>query len=570
LSINESEKISEISSDKVEVSESRDIVAKLFPLSSSETLNAILDQDDPGRFIKSMTRVDLFWLIKKIGEDDALPVLRLASDDQWQYILDMEIWKKDTVDLIQTFKWLGRLLNANPSRLTRWLCSHDGSLLAHFYFSRALQVEIKDVNADNDFPEGFFTIDNLYYIKILDKDSEEVIDQILRKLAQDDNNRYQALLLGLAGVIPDEVEEEMYRLHNVRLAEDGYLPFEEAVSAYSYENPDSLKPDESPYELFFPDDETNSLIPVTPFIHAEGNSFLTQSLEKISDVLFLDRLRMEFAGLCNQVFSADEIKFEDLKILIKICRKTSGYIGIGLERLAQGDIELSLRYLKNNPLLSIFRVGFGMALEQKWEAVRWTKDAWSTGQGFSADFWGDEWAGFISGLMRDKPLFYSVLEDRAVYRDYESIDEIKVVQAVLKRLIVLDRLFREISLDSDLKIESFKDDNINFLPVLFTFWARKRLNLDQGFRALSFEQVKDFFKLLRKGEKQAPYKMSGTEQIFIDDFMPYTSDFEKETIGNLVEVLTILWGQFVDEYAEIEIFDFDYRFIRFFLIESAP
>ena len=238
--------------------------------------------------------------------------------------------------------------------------------------------------------------------------------------------------------------------------------------------------------------------------------------------------------------------------------------------MARGDIELSLRYLKNNPLLSIFRVGFGMALEQKWEAVRWTKDAWSTGQGFSADFWGDEWSGFLSGLMRDKPLFYSVLEDRAVYRDFESIDEIKIVQAVLKRLMVLDRLFREISLDSALKIESFKDDNINFLPVLFTFWARKRLDLDQGFRALSFEQVKDFFKLLRKDEKQAPYNMSGTEQIFIDDFMPYTSDFEKEAIDNLVEVLTILWGQFVGEYAEIEIFDLDYRFIRFFLIESVP
>jgi hypothetical protein len=562
-------KTSEVSYNRIEVSESREIVTKLFPLSSSETLNAVLEQDDPGRFIKSMTRVDLFWLMKKIGEDDALPVLRLASDDQWQYILDMEIWQKDSINNVQTFKWLSRLFRANPSRLSRWLYSHDGSLLAHYYFFRALQVEVKDPDEESDFPEGFFTIDNIYYIKILDKENEEVIEQILRRLAQDDNNRYQALLLGLAGVIPDEVEEEMYRLHNVRLAEEGYLPFEEAVSAYSFENPDNLKPDESPYKLFPHDDETDSLVPVIPFINAEGNRFLTRSLEKVSDNIFLDRLRMEFAGLCNQVFSADEIKFEDLNVLIKICRKTSGYIGIGLEQLAKGDIELSLRYLKNNPLLSIFRVGFGLALEQKWKAVRWAEEAWSTKQGLLSDFWGDEWGGFLSGLMRDKPLFYNVRKDKAEYRDYESIDEIKIVGIVLERVILLDRLFQEISLNSDLKIDRFKEDNINFLPVLFTFWACKKLNPDKDFGALSFEQVKDFFKLLRKGEKHAPYRMSGSDLNLISDLMPYISDFDKEALDSLKEVLNLLWGEFVDEYAEIEVSDLDYRFIRFFLIEPV-
>ena len=83
LSNNENIKSLGDSNNKAGISESRDIVAKLFPLSSSDTLNAILNQDDPGRFIRSMTRVDLFWLIKKIGEEDAFPVIRLASDDQW-------------------------------------------------------------------------------------------------------------------------------------------------------------------------------------------------------------------------------------------------------------------------------------------------------------------------------------------------------------------------------------------------------------------------------------------------------------------------------------------------------
>ena len=33
--------------------------------------------------------------------------------------------------------------------------------------------------------------------------------------------------MGLSGVAPAEVEEEMYRRRNVRLSEDGFLPYEE-------------------------------------------------------------------------------------------------------------------------------------------------------------------------------------------------------------------------------------------------------------------------------------------------------------------------------------------------------
>jgi hypothetical protein len=90
-------------------------------------------------------------------------------------------------------------------------------------------------------PEGFITFDNLYYIGIADKENAEEIEQLLRHLALYDHNKFQALLLGLQGTIPAELEEELYRLKGVRLAEEGYLPFEEAVSVYAYQDVSKLK-----------------------------------------------------------------------------------------------------------------------------------------------------------------------------------------------------------------------------------------------------------------------------------------------------------------------------------------
>ncbi|HJX34798.1 MAG TPA: DUF6178 family protein, partial [Desulfatiglandales bacterium] len=121
--MSENEKITDISGVNAGemTAASREVVAGLLPLTGSQVLNKILDHDNPVRLVRNMTRVDLFWLIKKIGENDSLPILKLASLDQWQYILDMELWNRDRIDLGKAIEWLDRLQKADPDRLARWL-----------------------------------------------------------------------------------------------------------------------------------------------------------------------------------------------------------------------------------------------------------------------------------------------------------------------------------------------------------------------------------------------------------------------------------------------------------------
>jgi hypothetical protein len=548
------------------VSASKEMARELFALSGSEALNQIFKQDRPHQLVQHMDRVDFFWLVKKIGED-ALPLLRMASLEQWQHLLDMELWERDRVGLDQTTAWVGKLQKADPERLVRWLFS-DGQLLAYYYFWNKIQVEIKEGDEVYELPEGFFTHDNLYYIRILDKENEEVIGSILRQMAQEDYDRYQALLLGLAGVLPDEVEEEMYRLRNVRLAEDGFLPVDEALSVYSYLKADSLKVEESSYKVQSPSEkEGRTLVPVLPLIHAPGNNLLAQTAERVTDTLFLDRVRLEFAGLCNQVSSADGLKVEGLEDLILVCRKAAGYINIGLEQLSDRNINSSVQLLKDNPLIAIFRVGFGLALELKWEAERWIKEAWFARQDLGLVFWGDEWGGILAGVLQKRPRLFKGLQEGDEYKEFEQLSEVEDGQTVLRRLVLLDRLLEILTTKCPLDKDSIKDPLLTFHPLLFNFWAHGQLGLDSGFATLSLEQVRDLFRLLRAKSPKPPYRMPGFKDTFIADLMTHAPDFEPDAAHLLKETLSMLWQTFLEEYAWVATADLDDRFAKFILIQ---
>jgi len=559
------EKAQRVSDEKPFVSESRKLMSKLFALSGRDALNKILDQDDPGRLIQNLSRTDFFWILKKIGETDSLPLLQLASFDQWQYILDLELWEKDTFRINKSFTWLHMLQQADPARLVRWLIS-DGQALAHYFFFRTIQVVIREGDEVYDLPEDFFTLDDLYYIRTLDKEHETVIGNILRQLARDDYDRYQALLLGLSRLLPAETEEQMYRLRNVRLAEEGFLPWDEAISVYSPLKPDSLEnhvPLQTP--LLASAEESPALVPFLPFIHVTGKDLFVASLDRIADHSFLDRIRLEFSGLCNQLLSADSLTVNDVEDLISICRKAAGFINIGLETLSGDNMISSERFLKNNPLVSIFRVGFGLALELKWEAEQWIKEAWFVNQNLKPTFWDDEWGGILVGILQRRPLLYRGFQEGEAYKDFEQLSDVENCRINLHRLIILDGLLRILTERYPFDKERIKDPLLTFHPFLFNFWARLQLKLEPGFASLSLEHVRDFFRLLREKGQAPPYLMKGFKSVFIKDFMDYAADLKPEAAGLLKDTLSLVWEKFIEEHAWVATADLDGRFTKFLI-----
>jgi hypothetical protein len=194
------------------------------------------------------------------------------------------------------------------------------------------------------------------------------------------------------------------------------------------------------------------------------------------------------------------------------------------------------------------------------------KETWFQSWDLTSDFWGNEWGGIIAGVLLNKPLFFSGFKEDEEYRDFEALSEVEDCRIIIDRLVVLDRLFRDLYSSCPVDSDKMKDPLLTFHPFLFNFWARMQLKLDPGFTPLSITQVRGFFRLARSRDKQAPFRMSGFKEVFVEDLMSHASGLDLNDTGLLKETLSILWQEFVEEYAGVAIDDLDERFSRLILV----
>ncbi len=545
-----------------------EIIQEILAFSGEKILEKIMENDNPQFLVRILPQEDFYWLVKKAGEDECLPLLKMASDDQKQYLLDLEFWEKDRLDLEKASVWLGRLLQADPEGLVRWLFS-KGEPLAYYYLFNKVQVEIKSEDDDHyDFGDNFFTLDGLFYVSVPDEEGKESIVNTLRAMASADLDSYQTLLANLAGVIPAELEEDMYRLKGVRLAEHGFLPLEEALEVYAPLAPDAVNTEDNDEDKgSIPEEDVREMIPISPFYHIRGQNLLTQAFSEINDDLVLDRLRLEFAGLCNQILSADGVIINDLDTLISACQKAAGHLNMLLEKLCDKDISKAVTLLRSNPLVSLFRVGFGLVLRLKWEAERWFKDSWFNRQGLGLSFWPDEWGERLKGLLKDKPLHHVDFEEIHELRAFEHLFELENCQNLIHHLKALDSLMERLSGLCNFDKNTSEDSQPTFHQLLFNLWSRKLLDLELSFLSISRYQAKAFFSYLRVGEEEPPFQMPGFEDVFISEFMTFASDFAPKLKVDLKEALSLVWQGFAEEYEIVAEKDIEGRFSKYLAIE---
>jgi len=544
------------------------ILEDLYLLSGTEVMDRILEHPDPPGLIKRLPSEDFFWLVKREGED-CMQLLQLASLRQWQYLLDLELWEKDRLDLTHAFQWLQRLQRSDPERLTRWLFT-DGHALAYLYLFRSVHVEIRDENEAYDLEKGFITLDGLFYIKVLKEEQRETVEGILRTMAGEDLLKYHDLLTGLAGVLPAELEEDMYRLRNVRMAEHGFLPRVEALLVYAPLDQKFIEQRESP-EMVDPalDEESLDLAPYTPFYFSKSQNLLTKSASRITDGHLLDRIRLEFAGLCNQVLSADGLVIDDIDILRKAGQKAAGYLNLALEEMSGKEIGAAEELLRKNRLISLFRVGFGLAQKLKWEAERWLKKSWFDHDGMGYGFWGDGWGNTLAGLMEKRPQYYCGPEGEREYRDFEQASDLTAVRKILHRLIGLDKMLARRAITCPFNKKDVQTYDQTFHSLLFTLWARQMLDLKPSFEAISLKQARQFLDLLRGGDEKPPYQMLGFEEVFVKDFMASAAGFEPEDAATLKDTLSLIWQEFCKEYDWVDVDALDPRFSKYILIRPV-
>ncbi len=546
----------------------------LHDLSGDKALEKILKHPDCPRLIRTMSSEDFFWLTNKVGADGSLELLKLASLDQWQYIFDVDSWQKDRMELNRTGQWMLRLLTADPERFIQWLISHQEEL-AYYYLYRSILVEVK--NEDEELFEAgpeFFTLDGFFYIRPIQEDQRETIEVLLRTMAQEDTLKYQALLMGLVGVLPAELEEDMYRLRNVRLAEHGFLPREEAIAVYAPLNPENLKTKKqgaSTWPISTPEDA--GLVPRWPLQTLQGQNLLTKTISNLSDAELLDRIRLEFAGLCNQIMSAEGFVNGDMDNLQEIQVQAAGYLNMILKERCHNewgneDLNTAENLLRMNSLESLFRAGFGLALNLKWKAERWLKNCWFHEAGLEPSFWGQQWGLTLTGILKKRPLYYCGGESISGFRHFQSLSELSSASTILDLLNGLDSLMTRLTKTYPLDPSDSAAFDLTYHQLLFTLWARQLLDLEPGFKGVSLKQARGFLSLLRAGDTEPPYRMFGFEERFLKAFEMPDPDTADNISKNLEDALARTWRDFSDEMEMVPTDALDAKYSQYILITA--
>ena len=321
---------------------------QVLALPAEKALQAILAHPQPAALVHSFSEEDLHFLIHDIGLENALPLLSLASNRQWEYMVDMEAWSRDRLNFQTTTAWLQLLLAADADRLAKW-CYEEKLEWIELYLFRNIELRIRESDqSPSDLGDGFFTDDDTFYVRFVDYPvaspqeeafksmRNEMLGQLLRRLSLFDHLRYQGLLMESMGLIPDEIEEELFRLRNVRLGEKGFLPFDEAVGVYQPLQPEELAARGKKILRQEPADDSQLPVPRITATFLEGDNLFVRALKQIQAPHILEQLQTETASLCNRVIAADRAVIRGRDQLRSVVSKVSGYLSIGLERLLAG------------------------------------------------------------------------------------------------------------------------------------------------------------------------------------------------------------------------------------------
>jgi hypothetical protein len=565
---------------------------QILKLSPEQAMEKILEYKQPDALVHSFVEQDFYFLIHEIGPEDCLPLLALASQNQWEYLLDMEMWNQDRIGMRNMTRWLYLLFNADPKRMIQWFLSEKTEII-EFYLHKFLNIIMRNHDEDpSDFGDGYFTLDDTFYIRIvdLDEDSEpdpinkelkhRFLNQFLEKLADFDFIQYQKVLLETIHVLPAETEEESYRLRTVRLAEKGFLPFSEAVGVYQPMTPEEIKNKLIQCSRGIKGQEDIILYRIrSPISSSEladdQENVFSRSLksETVNDILPL--VQSEFASLCNQLISADRMTVQSRDQLKDVVRKACGYLSIGMENLSESKQKMSssqmAAIIAKYPLTWIFRAGYGRVLMLKWRIQRWQKSSWYHSQGLALAFWDEFNMGVLGGLMIKNPLFFDNYKTGILYREFESSADVEITADVVEKIMAMDQLLSLIKID-DLSFAS--ERLLTYKNMLLTLWARNFLGMSEILAPIPIKKFTSFYqKLFDRGQilknDACPKVRTEMKTTFINWLLQKAGLTHHEISKDLEQILEELFMEIENEYAMVAQEDLDPRFVNLFLLEQT-
>ncbi len=195
--------------------------------------NLILRSNYARELTEALTPEDFVVTVKAIGEHDSIALINLSSNEQLGYMLDLDLWTEDTMDLNRFEHWLDLLFECGDERVMRWVRAVDFEQLVFVCERLLLSTDRDSLPELPDHLAGrVFTPDNFHFLLIKVGANFTLFSRLLDLIYVSEQELFLALVGNLGTTPSSEIEELAARFKDGRLADRGWPAWEEAAVIY--------------------------------------------------------------------------------------------------------------------------------------------------------------------------------------------------------------------------------------------------------------------------------------------------------------------------------------------------
>jgi hypothetical protein len=327
-------------------------------------LELVMGDPQAAELVPRLPVEDLYYLVRGIGLADAGEVLRLASPEQLQGCLDLDLWERDRLSSSRLLAWLEALADLPSGALARAIRALDAELVS-LVLGRHARIYDRVVGEAPDDESQFViyrTPDQAFTVELRTPTATgaRTLERFIARLYDADPDLARSFLTEAKWATTAELEEESYRWRTARLADLGFPSYEDALAVYRPVDParTTAAVDAPPAVA-----SDASLLPA-PFADSLGeDTFLGLALAGIDDATRLSTLSAALVALLNRVLVADRIDPAELELVRETAARARDTVSLGLEHAADGNLERARRVLVETPVHELFRTGYSMTLE---------------------------------------------------------------------------------------------------------------------------------------------------------------------------------------------------------------
>ena len=363
----------------------------------------------------------------EVGLADATDVVQLASPAQFQALVDLGAWKRDTFDPHGLLEWLRAARGDEPEPLLRKLHGLDLELLESML--RAFTV-VHDLEETPDPPVEGVTLDSAdgrYRLELtLEGPEQAALRALLLDLMGEDPFAFSRLLEALRWEMPTEMEETALRFRWARLADLGFPDPESAAGLYAAVRLPPAPPPTGSAEL------ARSAGRRVDFVQAALGGL---------DAVEAENALEELRGVFNAALVADGADPGDLDAFRASAERARDTLGLGLEFLTGGDPRRAAAVVRETPFRQVFQTGFSLGLRLRHRADRLAARPLARIDGQWL-LWPEQ-AAVLGALRRARPMralpvegaepvpFRSLAEVREAERELERAEQQQALLAAL-------------------------------------------------------------------------------------------------------------------------------------------